>query len=400
MNHEAAQPNNESTPLPEAPQGGEAGPALREAAQAFVDHDDRFKAVLPTRGMYQKLRAALASKALGEVGEPATNPSADDLKIVDEIFADFNRFFGQDHLYRRIEDANIGAWARIRAALLSAIPPAPAPAPAEAQWMFSFKADGETPWQVCAGTYADMKALFDQRRESWTDVYLSRVEHAEETHGAPPAPQIAPQRVTDLENALSMALNAWRDRHGKGREEEVDLYSEISDEGKAYHWCYEVMKGRPPAPSTREPERAAAPSKAQCQNCESSTTAAPGFGFVCESCWREANEGYGRGILAEENGHVPRGFGPLGFGNKRCCNECGNVLPSKGKCRGKTKLRAPEGVAPKVPSPGREWWILESEKGVTAHYTLEDAESIKARYPAGTIETIHVHEIDDRIGSV
>lgn len=96
-------------------------------------------------------------------------------------------------------------------------------------------------------------------------------------------------------------------------------------------------------PVADKPEAGEAP-KAQCQNCERITTRAPGFGFVCDPCWRQANEGHGRGLVAEENGHVPRGFGDM-----RCCNECGLLVPAKSKCKGKVGLRAPEAPLVAVP---------------------------------------------------
>lgn len=93
------------------------------------------------------------------------------------------------------------------------------------------------------------------------------------------------------------------------------------------------------APSA-SPEGAVEP-KAQCQNCEAQATCTNGFGYVCESCWRAANEGYGRGLIAEENGHVPRGFGDL-----RTCAKCGLLVPTKSKCKGKVKIGLREAPQP------------------------------------------------------
>lgn len=175
------------------------------------------------------------------------------------------------------------------------------------------------------------------------------VAYAKELKAAAQAPAARPLDLESLERAAELALlyltNGRLQWAGKDIGLVVSLICDYFRANGKQGKIDEIMgQGEAKGETPKGPEGPAT----QCQNCDKVTTHAPGFGFVCHFCWAYANEGYGRGLLAEENGHVPRGFKEL-----RCCNECGTVLPAKGKCKGRVKLRAmAQGGAPKAAEGG------------------------------------------------
>jgi hypothetical protein len=79
----------------------------------------------------------------------------------------------------------------------------------ETPWFFAFKANGDTPWEVTAGSAEEMTALYEQRRQNWTDVLLGPVERG-------PADLVGPQRAgaaepVGLRNTAIFLAKLWSD---------------------------------------------------------------------------------------------------------------------------------------------------------------------------------------------
>jgi hypothetical protein len=76
-------------------------------------------------------------------------------------------------------------------------------------WFFAFKANGDTPWEVTTGSAEEMAALYEHRRQNWTDVLLGPIERG-------PADLVGTERAgaaepMGLRNTAIFLAKLWSD---------------------------------------------------------------------------------------------------------------------------------------------------------------------------------------------